>query len=933
MHAETVVDIARTLTAEQGDARRGAVVRAGDARHRSRVTSATWRADAVGAPRRGRRRAGRGAGSLLDATPPLAELPDSVRSGSRRLASAPPRRAPVGALADALERSARAASALERRLSVLADASRGALRRDGVRLPLRPGAAAPLDRLPRRRRHASIPAATTCSPPRRGSRASSPSPRATCPCSTGSGSAVPLTPVGRGSALVSWSGSMFEYLMPSLVMRAPAGQPARADQPARRAPADRSTARERGVPWGVSESAYNARDLELTYQYSNFGVPGLGLKRGLGEDVVVAPYATALAAMVDPAAAVRELRAPRRRSARAGRYGFYEALDYTPARLPEGEPVAIVRAYMAHHQGMTLVALANALLDGVMRAPLPRRAARPGDRAAAPGAHAARRRRGASARRGGEGRSRRARRSCRRCCAASDSPHDRDAAHASALERPLRRDGDGRRLRLQPLARPRRHALARGRRPATPGARYLFLRDVRQRRGLVGGLPADAASSPTATRSRSRGPGRDSSAATARSRRRSRSPSRPRTTPRCAASSITNLGDAHARDRGDLLCRGRAGARRPPTRRIRRSRSSSCRPSSSPASARCWRRGAALARRAAGLGGAPRGRRGRDRRARVQYETDRARFLGRGRSDPRRRCRWSTAGRSPNTVGHGARSDLQPAPPRAAGAGRDGARRVLDAGRAVARATRSISPTSTATRRPSSARSTLAWTQAQVQLHHLGIEPRRGAALPAPRRPRALLRSDAARRRRTCSSARDGGPPALWAHGISGDLPIVLVRIDEAEDLEHRPAAAAGPRVLADEAARGRSRDPERAAVVLRAGPAGARSRRWCAPSRAPRRPTASRRAAASSCCAPTSIPAETRDAAAGGGARGPAQSPRQPRGAGAIACEQAPPAAAPPAAPRAARRERAGRLAAAEADARVLQRPRRLRRRMDAST
>jgi cyclic beta-1,2-glucan synthetase len=122
-----------------------------------------------------------------------------------------------------------------------------------------------------------------------------------------------------------------------------------------------------GVPWGASESAYNARDLEFTYQYSNFGVPGLGLKRGLGENVVVAPYATALASMVDPQAAARNF--DRLAGAGAGgRYGFYEALDYTPARVPEGKTVAIVRAFMAHHQGMTIMAIADALLDGVMRA-------------------------------------------------------------------------------------------------------------------------------------------------------------------------------------------------------------------------------------------------------------------------------------------------------------------------------------------------------------------------------------------------------------------------------------------------------------------------------------------------------------------------------------------------------------------------------------
>jgi cyclic beta-1,2-glucan synthetase len=175
-----------------------------------------------------------------------------------------------------------------------------------------------------------------------------------------------LTPVEQDSVLVSWSGSMFEYLMPALVMRAPAGS--LLDQTCRLVVQRQiSYGAERGVPWGVSESGYNARDLEMTYQYSNFGVPGLGLRRGLSDDVVVAPYATALAAMIDPGAAVRNFR----RLADAGgsgAYGFYEALDYTPSRLPENALVAIVRAYMAHHQGISLVALDNVLHGGIMRA-------------------------------------------------------------------------------------------------------------------------------------------------------------------------------------------------------------------------------------------------------------------------------------------------------------------------------------------------------------------------------------------------------------------------------------------------------------------------------------------------------------------------------------------------------------------------------------
>ena len=175
-----------------------------------------------------------------------------------------------------------------------------------------------------------------------------------------------LTPVDRGSALISWSGSMFEYLMPALVMRSPERSllSQTYELIVRR---QIEYGAERGVPWGVSESAYNARDLSLNYQYSSFGVPGLGLKRGLGEDVVIAPYATALAAMIDPAKALQNFGALETAGG-SGRFGFYEALDYTSTRLPEGERVAIVRTFLAHHQGMSLIAIANLLYDGAMRA-------------------------------------------------------------------------------------------------------------------------------------------------------------------------------------------------------------------------------------------------------------------------------------------------------------------------------------------------------------------------------------------------------------------------------------------------------------------------------------------------------------------------------------------------------------------------------------
>ena len=174
-----------------------------------------------------------------------------------------------------------------------------------------------------------------------------------------------LTTVDKNVVLLSWSGSMFEYLMPSLVMYEPPGSLL-----------DKTChliikrqieyGFEQSVPWGISESAYNKRDVQLTYQYSCFGIPDLALKRGLGADLVVAPYATLLAAMYEPSVAVENLRKLAKLGAE-GPYGFYEAVDFTPARLPEGKTEVVVRNYMAHHQGMSLVAIANIFKNGIMQ--------------------------------------------------------------------------------------------------------------------------------------------------------------------------------------------------------------------------------------------------------------------------------------------------------------------------------------------------------------------------------------------------------------------------------------------------------------------------------------------------------------------------------------------------------------------------------------
>jgi cellobiose phosphorylase len=174
-----------------------------------------------------------------------------------------------------------------------------------------------------------------------------------------------LTGTGGEPALLSWSGSMFEYLMPLLVM--PNYANTLLDQTCKAAVARQiEYGKQRGVPWGISESGYNTVDVHLNYQYRAFGVPGLGLKRGLAEDLVIAPYASALALMVAPEAACLNMQRMADEGF-VGKYGFFEAIDYTPARQRRGQSHVVVRSFMAHHQGMSLLALAWLLLDQPMQ--------------------------------------------------------------------------------------------------------------------------------------------------------------------------------------------------------------------------------------------------------------------------------------------------------------------------------------------------------------------------------------------------------------------------------------------------------------------------------------------------------------------------------------------------------------------------------------
>ncbi len=174
-----------------------------------------------------------------------------------------------------------------------------------------------------------------------------------------------LTPIDKSRALISWTGTMFEYLMPILVMR---DYDKTLLNQTYKAIVSRQIeyAAENKVPWGISESAYNARDLQLNYQYLAFGVPGLGLKRGLSEDLVISPYSTALAALVAPDEAMKNFRTLTEAGALA-RFGFYEAIDYTPERLPPDQTKAMISAFMAHHQGMILVALNNLVHGDIMQ--------------------------------------------------------------------------------------------------------------------------------------------------------------------------------------------------------------------------------------------------------------------------------------------------------------------------------------------------------------------------------------------------------------------------------------------------------------------------------------------------------------------------------------------------------------------------------------
>ncbi|HEX7950429.1 MAG TPA: glucoamylase family protein [Candidatus Limnocylindrales bacterium] len=584
-----------------------------------------------------------------------------------------------------------------------------------------------------------------------------------------------LTPIGRGSALISWSGSMFEYLMPALVMRA--YPMSLMDQTYRLVVArQKSYGAARGVPWGISESAFNARDLDQIYQYSSFGIPGLGLKRGLSDDLVIAPYATGLAAMIDPEAAVRNFERLGEAGA-DGPFGFREALDYTPRRLPEGAWVAPVMSYMAHHQGMLLVAIGNVLNGSAM---VERFHADPIVRAT-------------------------------ELLLQERMPRDVLVARPRAEE--VKSTADVRDL-VPPVLRrftsphdavPRTHLLSNGRYAVmvtAAGSGYSRWGDLAVTRWRED-VTRDAWGSYLFLRDRHSGAvwsvGHQPSGTEADSYdveyaedhaefRRRDGPIATRLVIVVSAEhdaeirrvSVTNLG-SQAREveltsyAEIVLAPQAADVAHPAFQNLfvqtefapelnallatRRPRSASDR--------QVW-----AAHVAAVEGELP---------GVIQYETDRARFLGRGR--------WVGSAAAvldgrplSNTVG----AVLDPIfslrlrIPLAAGAT---AHAIFST--VVAESREEVLDLADKYRESVTFEraATLAWTQAQVQLHHLGID--QDEALLFQRLANRIIYSDPSLRPSPSLLAQNHrGASGLWAHGISGDLPIVLVRIDEPDDVD-----------------------------------------------------------------------------------------------------------------------------------------------------
>ncbi len=174
----------------------------------------------------------------------------------------------------------------------------------------------------------------------------------------------PVTRVNGTRVLLSWSATLFEYIMPTLFLKS--YPDTLLDESAEGAVNWQvEYGLEKGLPWGISESGFYRFDANLNYQYRAFGVPGLGFKRGLSDDLVVAPYASLMSVKFAPKKVLQNAERLEEMGM-LGLYGFYEAIDFTEKRLPPGMEFGMVRSYMAHHQGMILIGLLNYLKDNVL---------------------------------------------------------------------------------------------------------------------------------------------------------------------------------------------------------------------------------------------------------------------------------------------------------------------------------------------------------------------------------------------------------------------------------------------------------------------------------------------------------------------------------------------------------------------------------------
>ena len=174
-----------------------------------------------------------------------------------------------------------------------------------------------------------------------------------------------LTTLGNYKGLISWSGTAFEYLMPDVNI--PRYEGSLLDESCKfMIMSQKEYAKKLNIPWGISEAAFNVKDLKSNYQYKAFGIPWLGLKRGLGDELVVSGYGSVLAIGDLPKEEVQNLKRLEQEGM-YNKYGFYESIDYTPERVEKGKTSSVVKTYMAHHQGLILLSINNLFNDKILQ--------------------------------------------------------------------------------------------------------------------------------------------------------------------------------------------------------------------------------------------------------------------------------------------------------------------------------------------------------------------------------------------------------------------------------------------------------------------------------------------------------------------------------------------------------------------------------------